>query len=298
MNQKSSGTGARLDRRQLGLALAGTAAAAALPATLIGSPASAQPATSTVRVGTVQALQTGGLLDQLVAAFEAATGYEVTVSVGSHTAVFTQARAGALEIALTHFGVDEVRQFVSEGLGRWPQLVLSTSFVLIGPGSDPAAICHIDDPVVAFRKIARRRLPFIVNDLNQPRFVTDTLWYAAGQPDRQGWLIDTGLRGPAAVEAAAAQGGYTIWGLHPFLMFQQQRQLDLQGLTYTDSLMQRGIASVVVNPDPARPVNLDGAVALEQFLVSAQTQALIRGVRHPDSDQPIFWPAAIHNGNE
>lgn len=298
MNQDASGAGLRLDRRRLGVVLAGTAAAAALPSTLVGSPASAQPATTTVRVGTVQALQTGGLLDGLVAAFEATSDYQVTVSVGSHAAVFTQARAGAIDLALTHFGVDQVRQFVSEGLGRWPQLLLSTSFVLIGPSSDPARICHIDDLVVAFRKIAHRRLPFIVNDLAQPRFVTDTLWYAVGQPDRQGWLVDTGLRGPAAVEAAAAQGGYTIWGLHPFLMFQQQRQLDVQGLTYCDSLMSRGIASVVVNPDPARPVNLDGALALEGFLLSPETQALIRGVRHPDFDGPIFWPAAIHNGNE
>lgn len=296
MNQHASGL--RLGRRQLGLGLVGTAAAAALPSTLAAAPAAAQPAPTTVRLGTVQTLQTGGLLDQLVAAFEAGSDYQVTVSIGSHAAVFAQASTGAIDLALAHFGVDELRAFVTEGLGRWPQLLLSNSFVLIGPSHDPARVCHIDDPVVAFRKIARRRQPFIVNNLTQPRFVTDTLWSAAGQPDPQEWLIDTGLRGPAAVEAAAAQGGYTIWGLHPFLMFQQQRDLDLRAVTYTDSLMQRAIASVVVNPDPARPVNLDGALALEGFLLEPQTQALIRGVRHPALEGPIFWPAAIHNGNE
>ncbi|HEY8471908.1 MAG TPA: hypothetical protein VIL37_04650 [Natronosporangium sp.] len=287
----------RLGRRQFGLAVAGSAIAATIPATVAGTPAAAQPDSATVRLGTVPALETGGLLDQLLAAFEAASGYQVSVSVGSHAAVFSQARAGLLEVVLTHWGVDEVRLAVADRVGRWPQLVLSTSFVLIGPAADPAHVRHLDDPVQAVRRIARRRVPFIVNDLSQPRFVYETLWHAADRPDRQGWVIDTGLRGPAAVAAAAAQGGYTIWGLHPFLTLQSPPP-GLRGITYTDSLMQRGIASLVVNPDPTRPVNLAGGLALEQFLVAPEAQALIRSVRHPGLDQPIFWPAGIHNGND
>jgi tungstate transport system substrate-binding protein len=287
-----------MNRRQLGLALMGTAATATLPSTLASAPAAAQADQSTVRLATVPAVQTGGLLDELVAAFEAASGYQVTVSVGGHAAVYTQARAGAVDVAFTHVGVPALRQFVSEGLGRWPQLVLSTSFVFIGPPADPARIRRARDPLAAFRRIAKTRSPFVVNNLTQPLFVTDTLWYAAGQPDRDGWLIDTGLRAADAVSAAAELGGYTIWGLHPFLMLQQQTPLDLRAVSFTDSLLQRAIASVVVNPDPERPVNLDGALALERFLLGPETQARIRSFRLPGFGEPVFWPAAVHNGDD
>jgi tungstate transport system substrate-binding protein len=299
MNRHGPTITARLDRRQLGLALAGTAAAIALPSTFAAAPAAAQPPPgSTVRLATVPAVQTGGLLDELLAAFTAESGYQVSVFAGGHAAVYARARAGAADIAFTHIGVAELRDFVTEGLGRWPQLVLSTSFVFIGPRDDPARIHTTNDPVTAFRRIAKRRLPFIVNNLTQPLFVTDTLWHATGRPDPQGWLIDTGLRGAAAVMAADAQRGYTIWGLHPFLMLQEQQSLDLRAVTFTDSLLQRGIASVVVNPDPERPVNLDGALALERFLLEPAIQATIRTFRHPQFEDPIFWPAAVHNGDE
>lgn len=299
MERNATEAGGRLGRRQLGLALVGSAAAAALPVGLVGgTPAAAGPGRSTVRLAAVPAVNMGGLLDGLLAAFEAESGYQVAVSEVGHAAAFEAARAGEADLTLTHFGVAELREFVGEGLGRWPRLVLSTSFGYLGPPADPAGIRAAGDPVAAFGRIARTQTPFVVNNLEEPLYITETLWNAAGRPDRGGWYVDTGLSGPAAAQAAAAQGGYTIWGLHPFLMLREQRPINLEPVLFPDSLLQRGIASVVVSPSRTRPVNLRGALALERFLCTTETQGRIRAFRHPAFAEPVFWPAAHHNDNQ
>jgi tungstate transport system substrate-binding protein len=297
MKRDATEAGGRLGRRQLGLALAGSAAAATLPVALPGE-AAAAPGGPVVRLAAIPAVQLGGLLGELLAVFEAETGYRVAVSESSHAAAFARARSGEADLTITHFGVPELREFVGEGLGRWPQLVLSNSFVFLGPPADPAGIRATGDPVTGLAQIAQTRTPFVVNNLAEPAFMTDTLWHAAGAPDRDGWYVDEGLSGPAAMQAAAARGGYTIWGLHPFLMLREQQPIDLAPVLFPDSLLQRGIASVVVNPGRTRRVNLRGALALERFLSSTETQGRIRAFRHPAFDEPVFWPAAHHNDNQ
>jgi tungstate transport system substrate-binding protein len=289
----------RLSRRELGLALAGTAAAAALPAMLAGAPAAAGTGTATggvVRLGAVGATQTGGLLTSLVNAFEAASGYDVSLTMGEVGDLYTRAGAGELDIVATHLGVPELQEFVGDGAGRWPKLVFSTMLTFVAAQADPAGIRQAADAVDAFSRIAATQSPFVVNNLDNPAFVSHTLWSSAGSPDPAGWFLDTGLQAAAAVQAAAQLGGYTIWGLHPFLMFQQQQPgTGMRAVLFGDSLLQRVIASVVVKPSPTRAVNISGALALERFLTDTSTQGLIRRFRHPAFDQPIFWPAAHHN---
>jgi tungstate transport system substrate-binding protein len=305
MNEHASGLptpvrGSGLRRRDLGLAVAGAAAAVALPAALAASPAVATttPLASTVRLGTVGATRTGGLLDQLLATFAAQSQYEVVVTVGEAAGLYAQARAGDLDIVASHLGVTELPEFVGDRAGRWPQLVLATVFAFIAAPHDPAGIGAAGDAVDAFERIAQARSPFVVNNLGNPRYVIETLWHAAGQPDRAGWYVDNGLSGPAAVQAAAQLGGYTLWGLHPFLALQQQQPTGMRAVLFGDSLLQRGVASVVVQPGPERPVNIAGALALERFLLTPDTQGRIRRFRHPQFDLPIFWPAAHHNAHE
>jgi tungstate transport system substrate-binding protein len=283
-----------LRRRDLGLIAAGAAAAVALPAAVAPTPAAAHP-TGPVRFGTVGAVQTAGLLSQLVADFQAGSPHQVELSTGNTTDLYGRARAGELDLVATHLGVAELAEFVSDGAGRWPRIALATAFAFVAAPADPAGIRSAGDAVDAFERIAQTQSPFVVNNLDSPRSVTDILWQAAGQPDQGGWFLDPGLSGPAAVQAAAQLGGYTIWGLHPFLALQQQQPTGMQAVLFGDSLLQRAVATVVVRPGPGRRVNLPGALALEQFLLSPQTQGRIRRFRHPQFDLPIFWPAAHHN---
>jgi tungstate transport system substrate-binding protein len=291
-----------LSRRRLGLAVAGAAAAATLPSALTGAPALAEEGLAglpmsrrAVRFGIVGALQTGGLLNQLLAGFTQKYPYEVALTVGNVTVLYDQARAGDLDIVATHIGVPQLRDFVTGRFGRWPQHVIATSFTLIASPDDPAGIAGLTDPVEAFARIAQTRSPFVVNNLDSPLYLTQVLWNAAGRPDQAGWYLDTGLSAAAAAREAARLGGYTVWGLHPFLMLEQQQPTGMQALLYADSLFQRSVGTVVVNPALVRGVNATGALLLERFLVDPATQGQIRAFRHPAFDIPIFWPAAHHN---
>lgn len=293
------------ERRRLLRITAGLLVAALALATLNGlsaqndagaaTGATAANDASDIRLLTVGAATTGGLLDDLVADFEAQSGHEVIVSVGTQD-IFDQARAGAADIVLAHWGFTELERFVSEGSGRWPATVLSNTVVFLVPHSDPANVKRADDPVEAFRRIAKLESPFVVNELGETRYISDTLWNAVGRPDKEGWFLELGLSGPAAVREAERRGGYTLWGLHPFLMLQRQQPLNLEPVILNDSLMQRIIASVVVIQAPDTG-NEEGAVALQEFLIDPATQAKVRSFRLPDLDRPIFWPAGNNNDN-
>ena len=286
-----------LRRLKVGLPVA---AAAILAIGVLSAPASggttddaADP--DTVRLLHVGAADTGNFLGALVAPFEQETGYDVVTTMGGID-IFDQARASEADIVMAHLGFTELQEFVTDGYGRWPATVMSNSVVFLSPPGDPAQIKSAADPVEAFARIAAQEQPFVVNNLGETLFITDTVWNAAGRPERGDWYIDLGLSGPQAVRAAAQRGAYTIWGLHPFFMIQDSSQpVNLEAVPYDDSLMQRILATVVVKRPPGR-VNEEGALALQEYLVRPDTQANIRNAEIRGI-QPIFWPAANQNDN-
>lgn len=293
----------RLFRRTgagLPIAVATLFAIGSLPASS-GVDATAEgSARSNVRLLTTNATLTGGMLQGLVAGFEEQTGHTVTITTGGPD-LFDQARAGEADIVMAHLGFTELHDFVSEGLGGWPTTVFSNSVAFLIPPDDPAGIADLDDPFAAFEAIAEHQAPFVVNNLGETLYITDTLWNAAGQPDKGDWFIDPGLRGAPAVREASERGAYTIWGLHPFLMMRQQ--FDLEAVVYNDSLMQRILATVVVQRTAGK-VNKKGALALQDYLADPATQATIRAFDLPPIDNhreitgPVFWPAGNQNDNE
>lgn len=284
-------------RTFLGAAGAGVAAASLGVA---AEGAYAQRHESAVRLGTITAVQIGGLLDELLVEFTRQSGYRVTVATGVDAeaespaaALYQKARAGELDIVVSHWGVTELGEAERDRVVRRPVMFAANcNGAFIVPPSDPAGVRDAADPVEAFRRIAQHRSPFVVSNA----YTAETLWNAVGRPDKQGWYLDLGLSGRAAVKEAAKRGGYSIWGLRPFLASQQQEPIDMQPRVFQDSLLQRVISSAVVEPGWRRRVNLTGALALQRYLVDPATQARIRMFRHPGFDHPVIWPGGHHNG--
>lgn len=248
-----------------------------------------------IRLATVTTVQTGGMLSQLLADFGQQTGYHVEVYAGED--VYDKARSGQADIVFSHLGHKDAQAFITDGLGQWPREVLLNTIALMIPPGDPAAVRGATDPVEAFRRIAQSRSLFIVNNIEGLSYLVDTLWNAAGQPNKEGWYSNTGLQKEDALQAAAAQGGYTLWGISPSLAAQQKQPLNLQPLILNDSLMQRIMVSVVVNPDKFPQTNTEGALGLQRYLLDPVTQAKIRNFRFAGIDQPIFWPAGRNNAS-
>jgi tungstate transport system substrate-binding protein len=149
--------------------------------------------------------------------------------------------------------------------------------------------------VEAFRRIARTRSPFVVNNTEGINYLTDVLWEAAGSPAKEGWYSEQGVQGQDAIAKAAQQGGYVLWGLTPFLRTQKQNRLELHPLVLNDPLLQRIMVTVAVNPDKVPGVNVTGAEAFQRYLLDPVTQARIRTFRLPGIDEQIWWPAGRNN---
>jgi tungstate transport system substrate-binding protein len=235
-----------------------------------------------------------GLLDELLPEFEKQTGYEVQVRPGALD-LFEVARRGQADIVISHYGFEEVEAFVQAGFGFWPRAVFSNQSALIGPPGDPALIRGVTSATEAFERIARSESLFVTNDLISLNALVEVLWEGAGRPSRTGWYLDLGLEGPDAMEAASSLGAYTVWGVDPFIRYLQGHPLDLEMLCVDDPLLQRMMVSVVVNPERVPGVNVEGARALERFLLAAATQARIQHFRYPGFDSAFWWPSGLQN---
>ncbi len=249
--------------------------------------------TSLVRLSSVVTPQDGGLYDDLLPDFERQTGYQVELTTGED--VYSPARNGQADVVLSHYGHEDAQTFVQDGLGQWPQTVFFNQHTLLGPPSDPARAQGLTDLVEAFRRIAQTRSPFVVNNTEGIKYLTDVLWEAAGSPAKEGWYSDEGVQGQNAIAKAAQQGGYVLWGLTPFLRSQKQNRLDLQPLVLNDPLLQRIMVTVAVHPKKVSGVNATGAEAFQQYLLEPATQARIRAFRLPGIDEQIWWPAGRNN---
>jgi tungstate transport system substrate-binding protein len=256
------------------------------------SPASAVR-TDVVRLSSVVIPFESKLYAQLLPEFERRSGYKVDVVTGQD--VYGPARAGRADIVLSHYQHEGVSAFVQEGFGQWPRLVFSSPGAIIGPSTDPAKIRGLTDAVEAFRKIADAGAPFIVNDIDGLRYVGEVILRSAGLATTAGWYMDKGLRGPMAMQVAAQAGGYTMWGLVPFLRTQQQANLALEPLLTRDQILKSVMATIVVNDKKVGGVNVKGAASLQQYLMESETQAMIRNFRMAGVSEQVWWPAAQDN---
>ncbi len=250
--------------------------------------------TRVVRLYSVVTAVEGGLLGDLVPEFERQTGYQVKLTARSPD-VYGPARAGKADLVISQYGHKNAEAFVTNGYGAWPETVFFNPMALLGPPNDPAQVRGLTDAAEAFTRIATTNSPFVVNNIEGVKYLSEILWNAAGRPDRTGWYQDTGLREHDAITSAAQQTGYTFWGLTPFLTAQQHGPVSLEPMVLEDPLLRRIMVSVRVMPKHVKGLNTRGAAAFQQYLLEPATQARIRAFRYPGIDQQIWWPAGRDN---
>lgn len=246
-----------------------------------------------VRVASVKTAVEGGVLPALIQRFEQRSPLRVHVSVGVQ--VYDTARAGQVDLVISHYGHRDAEQFVLDGLGEWPRMIFSNQMALFGPPADPAGVRGLEDLAEAFRRIAATRSPYVINDQDGVRYLSEIAWNASGRPERTGWWLDPKVAKGAALVKAAEVGAYALWGLTPFLRLDAARPVALEPLVIGDPMLQRMMCSVIVKPGGVRHSNTAGAMAFQTFLLDPETQAAIRAVRYPGKHVVSWAPAGRNN---
>lgn len=252
---------------------------------LFGSCA-APPQQRDVVLATTTSTRDAGLLDSLLPAFEAKTGYKVNViSVGTGQAL-EMARRGDAEVVLVHAPELE-RALVDSGYFVNRRLVMHDDFLLVGPANDPAKVGGGHDAVAALRAIAQARTPFVSRgDRSGTHLFELKVWRLAGltTPSPGGWYIEAGQGMAATLQMADQKRAYTISDRPTYLTWRDK--LELAPLVEGDTLFYN-VYHVMEVPHAGA-----AARALADFFVSPEGQDLIGKFGTTRFGRPLFIPDA------
>jgi tungstate transport system substrate-binding protein len=255
----------------------------------VGSVAQAQE--KTLILATTTSTQDTGLLDVLVPVFEKKAGYFVkTIAVGSGQAM-AMGKKGEADVLLVHSPAAE-KEFMEGGFGVDRRLVMHNDFVIIGPAEDPAGIKGLKSAAEAFKKIAAAQALFISRGDNSGTHAKEKqIWKVAGvKYDGEKWYQQTGLGMGQTLNVAAEKDGYALTDRGTYLAFAKTLQLNI--LVQGDAVLLNIYHVMEVNPQKWPKVNFAGAKAFADFMVSKETQEVIRNFGVDKYGSPLFFPDA------
>jgi len=249
----------------------------------------AQP--KTIILATTTSTQDSGLLDVLLPIFEKGTGYFVkTIAVGSGQAM-AMGQKGEADVLLVHSPEAE-KKFMAEGYGINRRLVMHNDFIIVGPPGDPAKIKAMKSSVESFKKIASAKALFLSRGDNSGTDAKEkSVWKTAKiNPEGERWYQQTGLGMGQTLNVAAEKKGYTLADRGTYLAMKKNLGLDI--LVEGDAILLNIYHVIEVNPAKWPKVNNEGARAFADFMVSKETQDLIKTFGVDRFGSPLFFPDA------
>jgi tungstate transport system substrate-binding protein len=235
-----------------------------------------------------------GLLDALVPAFTARTGYTVkTVSVGSGQAL-ALGRKGEVDVLLVHSPADE-EKLVADGAGVNRRLVMHNDFLLVGPLDDPAGAKGAPTAAEALKRIAMAAGARWVSrgDGSGTHAREKALWKAASVAAEDAtWYQQTGLGMGETLAVASEKAGYTLTDRGTWLALKDKRKLALAVMVEGEQGLFN-VYHVIEIPTATWPkVNGAGAKAFADYVVSPEAQDLIGSFGIDRFGGPLFVPDA------
>jgi tungstate transport system substrate-binding protein len=245
----------------------------------------------TIILATTTSTQDSGLLDVLLPIFEKKTGYFVkTIAVGSGQAM-AMGQKGEADVLLVH-SPDAEKKFMAEGYGINRMLVMHNDFIVVGPAEDPAKIKGVKSSQESFKKIASAQALFVSRGDNSGTDAKEkAIWKAAGiKPEGVKWYQQTGLGMGQTLNVAAEKKGYTLADRGTYLAMKKNLNLDI--LVEGDAILLNIYHVIEVNPAKWPKVNTAGAKAFSDFMVSRETQDMIKTFGVEKFGSPLFFPDA------
>lgn len=263
-------------------------------ALLFAAAAGAQQAPAGQRniiLATTTSTQDSGLLDVLIPLFEKKTGYFVkTIAVGSGQAM-VMGQKGEADVLLVH-SPDAEEKFMAAGYGVNRRLVMHNDFIVVGPAADRGGIKGTKSAGAAFKRIAGAKALFMSRGDNSGTDAKEkAIWKAAGiAPEGQKWYQQTGLGMGQTLNVASEKQTYTLADRGTYLAL--AKRLDLVILVEGDRDLLNIYHVIEVNPARWPKVNAGGARAFADFMVSPETQAVVRAFGVDKFGSPLFFPDA------
>ena len=249
----------------------------------------AQP--KTIILATTTSTQDSGLLDVLVPIFEKETSYFVkTIAVGSGQAM-AMGQKGEADVLLVHSPEAE-KKFIAEGYGINRRLVMHNDFIIVGSQEDPAKIKGIRSSTEVFKKIASAKALFLSRGDNSGTHAKEkAIWKVEGiNPEGEKWYQQTGLGMGQTLSVAAEKKGYTLADRGTYLALKKNLGLDI--LVEGDAILLNIYHVIEVNSAKWPKVNAAGGKAFADFMVSKETQNIIKNFGVDKFGSPLFFPDA------
>lgn len=172
-------------------------------------PDPARPVLIATTIGPVET----GIMGALEAGFYQATGIWVRHIAAGTGQALDLARAGRVDLVLTHAPREEER-FLADGWGMARHPLMTNHFIVAGPFADPAGVRSADSAAEALRLIAGAEVLFLSRgDRSGTHRKEETLWAAAGVLPQAPWhqTFPLGAQGSGATLLAADRlGAYTL----------------------------------------------------------------------------------------
>jgi len=249
----------------------------------------AQP--KTIILATTTSTQDSGLLDVLLPIFEEKTDYFVkTIAVGSGQAM-AMGQKGEADVLLVHSPEAE-KKFIAEGYGINRRIIMHNDYVIAGPSEDPAKLKGMKSSLEALKKIASAKGLFLSRGDNSGTHAKEkAIWKAAGvNPEGEKWYQQTGLGMGQTLSVAAEKKGYTLADRGTYLSLKKNLGLDI--LVEGDAILLNIYHVIEVNPSKWPKVNTAGAKAFADFMVSKETQEVIKNFGVDKFGSALFFPDA------
>jgi tungstate transport system substrate-binding protein len=245
----------------------------------------------TIILATTTSTQDSGLLDVLIPIFEKKTGYFVkTIAVGSGQAM-AMGQKGEADVLLVHSPEAE-KKFVAEGYGINRRIIMHNDYVIVGPPGDTAQIKGVKSASDAFKKIASAQALFLSRaDKSGTHSKEMDIWKASEiKPEGEKWYQQTGLGMGQTLNVTAEKKGYTLSDRGTYLALKKNLGLDI--LVEGDAILLNIYHVIEVNPAKWPKVNAPGGKAFADFMVSNETQGIIKTFGVEKFGSPLFFPDA------
>ena len=244
-----------------------------------------------ITLASTTSTQASGLFDYLLPQFIAKMGVEVrVVAVGTGQAL-KLGEKGDADVLLVHDKAGELK-FIKQGYGVDRRQVMYNDFILVGPSADPAKIRGLKDAVLAFRKIAQTRAPFISRGDDSGTHRQELRLWEEGKIDVKSasgtWYKEVGAGMGAALNTAAGMNAYTLSDRATWLSFKNRADLIL--VVEGDPQLFNQYSVILVNPAKHKHVKQAEAVAFMDWLTSPEGQQAIADFKI--EGQSLFYPNA------